>query len=74
MAGFISGDFSSDGDGFDEYAVGEDLGFDGGVVLREGFCLRDQCGEYRFCGSDVLTVLPEVAFCGVKGKWKMLVD
>ena len=36
MADLFIGDFASDGYGFDEYMVGEDLEFDGGVVVREG--------------------------------------
>ena len=43
-------------------------------MLREGCCLRDQCGEDRFCGPDVFTVFPEADFGGGKGKWKMLAD
>ena len=62
----VCGDFSSEGDGFDEYAVGVDLVFGGGVVLREGCCLRDQCRENWFCSPDVLTVFPYVAFGGGK--------
>ena len=68
------GYFDSDGDGFDEDAVGADLGFDGGVVQREGFCLRDKCWEDRFCEPDILTVLPEVDFGGGNGKWMLLAD
>ena len=70
----VSGYFASDSDDFDEFAVGLDLGLDGGVVLREGCCPRDQCEEDRFCGPDVFTVFPEVDFGGGKKKWKMLVD
>ena len=66
--------FASDSDGFDEDAVGADLGFNGGVVLREGCCPRDQCEEDRFCGPDVFTVFPEVDFGGGKGNWKMLAE
>ena len=66
--------FASDSDSFDEYGVGADLGFDGGVVLGEGCCIRDECVEDRFCGPDVLTVLLELAFGSRKDIWRMLAD
>ena len=70
----VSGDFSSEGDGFGKNAVVADLVFDGGVMLREGCYISDQYVEDRASGPDVLTVLPEMEFVGGKAKWNIIVE